>query len=107
MPQEQKEDKKSFRKSLSSIFQSPAKKNYNKVLASSYQSQTQPEHLSDDDGLKGDEAVELTDEEKAKRLVAQRDASSPTGNFLLGVYKPLSATQGYADYYTAKGVMGK
>lgn len=100
---EGKEEKKSFRKSLSSMLTPPAKKRHDKVLAASYRASSAG---SDGDGelQKGETA--LTDEEKAKRLVAERDASCPTGNFMLGVYRPLSTSQGYEDYYTAKGATG-
>ena len=88
-----------FRKTLASLFKSPATANYNRVLAETY------EKNSKDSQTKGE--TDMTDEEKAKALVEKRDASSPTGNFVLGVYKPLSATQGYSDYYTAKGATEK
>lgn len=102
--QVKKEEKEpsSFRKSLSSMLTPPAKKNYNKVLAASYEKSTTAS-TADDSSVKN----LLTDEEKAQRLVAQRDANSVTGTFLLGVYKPLSVSAGYEDYYTAKGMVGK
>lgn len=104
MTSEAKEEKKSFRKSLSSMLTPPVKKRHDKVLAASYQA---PPAGTDGDGdlQKGEPA--LTDEEKARRLVAERDASSPTGNFMLGVYRPLSTSPGYEDYYTARGATGK
>lgn len=45
----------------------------------------------------------LSEEERAKALVEQRDAASPRGSFVLGTYKPLSASQGYEEYYTTSG----
>ncbi|KAI9149451.1 hypothetical protein HJFPF1_11504 [Paramyrothecium foliicola] len=65
-----------------SLFQSPASKAYNEVLGGG-------------------------DKEKVKALVKARDESSPSGSFVLGVYKPISASVGYEDYYTAKAGTGK
>jgi hypothetical protein len=49
----------------------------------------------------------LSDEEKARKLVEQRNANSPTGNLVLGNYRPAAASQGCGEYYTAKEATGK
>ncbi|RKU47848.1 hypothetical protein DL546_008362 [Coniochaeta pulveracea] len=85
---------------LARIFQPVATDSYNRVLASSLDRAQGDASSIDSDPKTG---LPLTDEQKAKRLVAQRDARSPTGHFVLGEYKPLDASQGYGGYYTAKG----
>jgi hypothetical protein len=92
-----------IKKSLASIFKSPAAENYNKVLA-----ETADQAEGDNSSLYSDpKLAPLSTEEKIRRLVEQRDANSPTGHFVLGEYKPLAACQGYAGYYAAKGATGK
>ncbi|RKU48906.1 hypothetical protein DL546_008852 [Coniochaeta pulveracea] len=92
-----------LKKSLAGIFKSPAADAYNKVLAN-----TADQAEGDDSSLNSDlKGTPLSDEEKARRLVEQRNATSPTGNFVLGAYRPAAASQGYGDYYTAKGATGK
>lgn len=107
-----------------SFFKSPASKNYNKVLAESWEKSqadnTQSSHAppsstvdkngdSDDDDLKkptdgGTAPAPLTQGEKVKALKQKRDAESPSGHFVLGHYRPLNATPGMEDYYTARGL---
>ena len=101
-----------------SFFKSPASSAYNRVLAESWeQSQAASTNLpptndtrdkeSDDEDLKAKTPhaakATLTPAEKANVLAQQRHADSPSGCFVLGHYKPLSASQGYGDYLTAKG----
>ena len=88
------------KKSLSSLFKSPAADNYNKVLAAAAD-QNDGDASSVNSDLK---AGSLSDKEKARILVERRNADSPTGNFVLGAYKPAGASQGYAKYYAAKGL---
>ncbi|KAI6783300.1 uncharacterized protein J7T54_004327 [Emericellopsis cladophorae] len=64
-------ERASFCKSLSSMFKSPAAKRYDR---------SEKQHISD--------------KERAKALVAQRDAQSPGGHFVLGYVKPLSIVMG-------------
>jgi hypothetical protein len=97
---------KGFREGLKSLIHSPAKSKYNKVLAESYQSgaATKQEPTSaEGNNLALVNTAEMSEKQKAKALVAQRNAMSPTGSFVLGVYKPLATSQGYETYYTAKG----
>lgn len=92
-----------IKKSLASIFKSPAAENYNKVLA-----ETADQAEGDNSSMSSDpKTAPLSAEEKARRLVEQRNANSPTGNFVLGDYRPLAASQGYGAYYAAKGATGK
>lgn len=84
---------------LARFFKPVATDSYNRVLASSLD-QTKGETSSIDSDPKT--GLPLTDKQKAERLVAQRDARSPTGHFVLGEYKPVDASQGYAGYYSAK-----
>lgn len=100
------EPKKSggFRGTMSSLFRSPANDKYNKVLAGALDKAKQPgDPSTSSDG----KAANLSDKEKAKALVEQRDAASPSGSFVLGTYKPLSASQGYGEYYVAKEATGR
>jgi hypothetical protein len=92
-----------IRGTMASLFRSPASDNFNKVLAGA-SNKTKPDDLSVSSGR---EQANMSDKEKAKALVEKRDAASPSGSFVLGTYKPLSSSQGYGEYYTAKGAMGK
>jgi hypothetical protein len=115
------EQKLSTSQRFKSFFKSPASSAYNRVLAESWdQSQAANTNLSaptdtrdkesDDEDLKAKSpnAAEttFTSAEKAKALAQRRHAESPSGSFVLGHYKPLSATQGHGDYITARGVTG-
>jgi hypothetical protein len=92
-----------IKKSLASIFRSPAANAYDKVLADSVdQAEGDASSLNSDP-----KAGNISDKEKARNLVQQRNASSPSGHFVLGPYKPAAAAQGYAGYYTAKAAIGK
>jgi hypothetical protein len=82
-----------------SWLKNPAKANYNKVLAEAYEKKATK---ADGDAT----IVEMTDKEKAKAMVAHRDATSPTGSFMLGTYRPLDTSPGYAGYLTAQGAGG-
>jgi hypothetical protein len=87
---------KSKSKNWRSWFKSPAKANYDKVLAQAYEKKQ-----SDS---KDDKAIaNMTDEEKAKAMVAHRDATSVTGTFMLGDYRPAGMSPGYEGYYEAGG----
>ncbi|KAB5545832.1 hypothetical protein GE09DRAFT_1061226 [Coniochaeta sp. 2T2.1] len=90
---------KGFKKTLASIFKSPAAEARSRVLVETVNQAEQDNFSIYSDPKPGNEF----DKDKAKRLVAQRDASSPSGSFVLGVYKPAMASQGYAGYYSAKG----
>lgn len=82
-------------KNWRSWFKSPAKANYDKVLAQAYEKKQ---------GNSKDESIaEMTDEEKAKAMVAHRDATSVTGTFMLGDYRPAGTSPGYEGYYSANG----
>lgn len=92
-----------FKKSFASIFKSPAAEAYTRVLANSA-----TEAEGDTSSIYSDlKAGAISDKEKARILVEQRNASSPTGDFVLGVYKPAGASQGYGGYYAAKALNGK
>jgi hypothetical protein len=89
-----KPKKSGFGPKVASLFRSPAKEAYNKVLAESV-----------DEANSGwdDKTTNMSDKEKVRALVRERDEASPSGSFVLGTYKPLGASQGYAGYYSAKG----
>lgn len=92
-----------IRGTMASLFRSRASDNFNKVLAGA-SNNAKPDDSSISSGGK---VANMSDKEKAKALVEQRDAASPSGSFILGTYKPLSASQGYGQYYTAQGALGK
>lgn len=93
-----------IKKSLASIFRSPAAESYNKVLASTADRIEVDASSIESDPKTG---APLSEKEKIRRMVAKRDANSPSGHFVLGEYKPLTATQGMGMYYAAKGATGK
>lgn len=66
-------------KTLAAIFKSPASDAYNKVLANT------ADQAEGDSSSSDVKTTPLSDEEKARRLVEQRNANSPTGNFVLDV----------------------
>lgn len=85
---------------VASVFRSPAVKKHDKVLAES------ADHMAaegDHPGLISDPtAVDMSDHDKAKLLVEERNANAPTGNFVLGDHKPGMVSQGYGEYYGSK-----
>jgi hypothetical protein len=86
--------------SLASVVKSPAVKKHDKVLAeTAEQVAAEGIHPRLSSELN---AHDLTDHEKAKLLVEERDANAPTGNFVLGNHKPAMVSQGYGEYYGAK-----
>ncbi|KAJ9161720.1 hypothetical protein NKR19_g1932 [Coniochaeta hoffmannii] len=93
-----------IKKSFASIFKSPAADAYTRVLANTADRGQGDDTSSMNSDLK---ATPLSDKEKARMLVEQRDDASPSGHFVLGTYKPAGASQGYGGYYAAKAALGK
>lgn len=84
-----------------SVFKSPATAKYNKVLADSYEKKQAK--TADDDA---DTIREMTDEQKAKAMVEHRDATSVTGTYILGEYRPAATCSGQEGYLSAKFMGG-
>lgn len=84
---------------LTSVFKSPAVKKHDKVLAATAEQVAAEGHPRLSSELNSND---LTEHEKAKLLVEERDANAPTGNFVLGNHKPAMVSQGYGEYYGAK-----
>jgi hypothetical protein len=92
-----------LKKTLASMLKSPAIERRKKVLVSTFDQAD-----GDDSSIYSDrKETPLTDEEKVKKLVDKRNASSPTGDFVLGVYKPAACANGMDGIYVARAALGK